>query len=275
MLHGSTILHLLCFTSAGLPRISPSPSVHSDVTGQWLMGEGLLVSPVLSPGTDVLTAHFTAGAWYNAWDYSPLLMEAGGPVTLRLPVGDVGVHFRGGAILPLQPYATVTRDVRLAPVTLVVALPAHPAGAATRRDGLPVVGPVPPYASEQPCAAARARHPAKLVSCGLVYMDAGDNVEVGPSNSLQVWFTDAADASRGSGILSASVKAVAGNAAGKMRLEAVHILGVAPRSPGAPEPRAQLGSAELHAEYDAAVSVLRISSIEHTIGEPLELRWSV
>lgn len=43
---------------------------------------------------------------------------------LDVPVGDIPVFFRGGAIVPMQRYANVTRDVRYSPVTLLVTLPA-------------------------------------------------------------------------------------------------------------------------------------------------------
>jgi hypothetical protein len=93
------------------------------------------------------------------------------------------VHFRGGAVIPMQPYANITRDVRYAPVTLVVTLPAKPStgsqAAATAQ------GPLPPHVLDEPCAAALARDAGQLVSCGLLYSD-GDSVEVFANNSMQV-----------------------------------------------------------------------------------------
>lgn len=74
----------------------------------------------------------------------------------------------------------VTREVRLAPVSLLVTLPAEPAG---KRGS---AGPIPPYAQEEVCAAAHARNAGQLVSCGLLYMDQGDNIEVTPENTVQV-----------------------------------------------------------------------------------------
>lgn len=99
---------------------------------------------------------------------------------MEVPLGDIAVHYRGGAIVPLQPYAQVTRDIRLAPITLLVTLPSQPAG---KTDA---AVPLPPYAHERACAAARARNEGQLVSCGLLYMDKGDDIEVTPDNTLQV-----------------------------------------------------------------------------------------
>lgn len=144
-----------------------------------MLGEGVLVSPVITPHTNSLTAYFTAGSWYSAWDYRRLDMPQGGPVKLRVPVGDIAIHYRGGSIIPMQQYAPVTRDVRLSPITLVILLPAQPSAGGPG-------GPVPPYALEPTCAAVHARNTGKLVSCGFLFMDGGEDITVSPENSVQV-----------------------------------------------------------------------------------------
>lgn len=108
-------------------------------------------------------------------------MPTGGNIRLRVPVGDIAVHYRGGSIIPMQQYAPVTRDLRLSPITLVVALPSTPS--AGRVTG---AGPVPPYALEPACAAAHARSPGQLVSCGFLFMDGGEDITVSTDNSVQV-----------------------------------------------------------------------------------------
>lgn len=148
---------------------------------QWMLGEAVLVSPVITPHTSSLTAYFTAGAWYSAWDYSRMDMPQGGPVKLHVPVGDIAIHYRGGTIIPMQQYAPVTKDVRLSPVTLVIALPAQPSNGRVAGPG-----PVQPYALEQTCATAHARNPGQLVSCGFLFMDGGDDITVSADNSVQV-----------------------------------------------------------------------------------------
>ncbi|KAF8062769.1 alpha-glucosidase [Scenedesmus sp. PABB004] len=240
-----------------------------NASAQWMMGEGLLISPVVAPGATTVTPYFTAGAWYSAWDYSRLSAPAGRAVPLDAPLGEIPVHFRGGAVLPMQGYAPVTRDIRLAPVTLVVALPAEPSRGA-RAAGAPL----PPYAAEESCAAAHAKNAGSLVSCGLLYMDQGDNIQVTPDNSVEVWFTAAAapDATRGS--VTSTVKAAGGEAARTLRVEAVHVLGVAAPAAGA-APTARVGGREVPAEYDAAAGALRISGLDARAGEPLALEWSV
>lgn len=145
------------------------------------MGEALLISPVLTPQTTKIEAHFTAGNWYSAWDYTPLSVAKGQDVELDLPLGEIGAHFRGGAVIPMQQYAQVTRDLRLSAVTLVVTLPADVSTGT--KDGS---GPLPPYYQEETCAAAHGKNAGQLVSCGMLYMDKGDNVLVTPENALQV-----------------------------------------------------------------------------------------
>lgn len=145
------------------------------------MGDALLISPVLTPKTDKIQAYFTAGNWYSVWDYSQLSVPKGQEVELDLPLGEIGAHLRGGAVVPMQQYHQVTRDLRLSAITLVVALPSDVATGT--KD---VSGPLPPYYQEETCAAAHGKNAGQLVSCGLLYMDKGDNVVVSPDNSVQV-----------------------------------------------------------------------------------------
>ncbi|KAF8062770.1 Alpha-glucosidase [Scenedesmus sp. PABB004] len=246
-----------------------------NATKQWMMGEVVLVSPVITPNTTTVSAHFTAGAWYSAWDYSRLSVPAGRVVQLAAPLGEVPVHFRGGAVLATQPArALVTRDVRFTPVTLVVTLPAAPSGprgAAAGRGAAPRRRALAPYELEPECAAAHAANPGHLVSCGLLYQD-DDALAVTPDNSLLVWITAAAapDATRGS--VNSTVKAAGGEAARKLRVQAVHVLGVAAPAAGA-APTARVGGREVPAEYDAAAGALRISGLDARAGEPLALEW--
>lgn len=114
---------------------------------------------------------------YNAWN-SSRLDSTGQYIRHTVPLGDVAVHFRGGSVIPMQPYASLTKSVRYAPVTLVVTLPGHPSGAPG--------APLPPFINEEACAAVHAAHPGQLVSCGLLFMDTEDDVDLTPANSLEV-----------------------------------------------------------------------------------------
>jgi hypothetical protein len=119
---------------------------------------------------------------YSAWDYSKTEVPKPKSRKLDIPLGDVAVHYRGGAVIPMQRYANVTRDVRFSPVTLVVTLPLDVSGPA--KEGKTLQG-VAPYANEEACAAVHAANAGRLVSCGLLYADS-DSVEVNSNNTVQV-----------------------------------------------------------------------------------------
>lgn len=119
---------------------------------------------------------------YSAWDFSKI--EVDGTNTrqkLDVPLGDVPVHIRGGTIVPMQSPALVTRDVRLAPVSLVVALSHQPCS-----NPLGFTGPLPPYVHEETCANVYSRNRGQLVSCGYVFMDGGEDLDISTENSVQV-----------------------------------------------------------------------------------------
>jgi len=116
---------------------------------------------------------------YSVWDYSRLDIAAAGSKKrkLQVPMGEVALHLRGGTIVPMQQQpALVARDVRLSPITLVVALPSAQSAS----------GSLPAYSLDESCAAVRAFNPGKLVSCGYLFMDSGEDVTVTSDNSVQV-----------------------------------------------------------------------------------------
>lgn len=116
---------------------------------------------------------------YNAWNYNRL-DSSGQFIRHTVPMGDIAVHYRGGSIIPMQPYANLTKIVRYTPITLVVTLPAHPSGTPG--------APLPPYHTEEACAAVHAAHPGQLVSCGVLFMDTPDDTDITPGNSVEVSF---------------------------------------------------------------------------------------
>lgn len=270
-----------------------------------MMGEALMVSPVTTNTTSVITPHFTAGAWYSAWDHSRL-DSTGQAVRMDVPLGDIAVHLRGGAIVPMQQYAAVTRDVRWSPVNLVVALPAAAAAAvgtaAAAKGAAAAAGLVLPYALDQQCAQARARHTDKLVSCGLLYAD-DDAPEASDADSLQAWFTALTDKDGDSGTISSTVTAAAPELSGRLRVTQIEIIGLAKQLQAGPGgsgksktsqphttartsmeawrsdkpavsvsgPSMNHGSAQ--AEYDGSRGVLKITGLNLLASEPFSIHW--
>ncbi|KAF8061064.1 alpha-glucosidase [Scenedesmus sp. PABB004] len=241
----------------------PSDVRARNATSQWMLGEAVLVSPVITPNTTTIHPHFTAGNWYSAWDLKRLTVEQGRGVRLDVPYGDVPVHIRGGAIVPWQAAgagAAVTRDVRFAPVTLLVALPRAPAtrrqaAAGGPRAGVAPPGPLPPYALDAPCSDVLARGAGKLV-----------------------WYAVTAAPGGRSGSLENVVAAAAPGLAGRLTLAGVTVLGV----PGTPADEAVVtvyggaaGGAPPTAVYDASAEALRITGLALDAGAPLNIDWRV
>lgn len=200
---------------------------------------------------------------------------------LNVPMGDIAVHFRGGAVIPVQPYAPVTRDVRYAPVTLVVTLPSKPAGAAG--------GAVPPYALDKACRDAHASNAGKLVSCGLLFMDGeADVLVVTPENSVQVWYVAVTAPDGKSGSIRSIVAANGGAAKGRLRVKEVHLLGVPATAikgarvsqEAARKQQASVGSATVNGKpaslsvKQGTPGVLRLTGFENPAGVPLNVKWS-
>lgn len=257
-----------------------------------MMGDALLVSPVLTNESSVINPYFTAGAWYSAWDYNRFDSK-GQAVRMDVPLGDIAVHLRGGAIVPMQQSARVTRDVRLTPVTLVVTLPAEPVsqGALKQAGASSSAGPVPPYALEPQCAAAREGNIGKLVSCGLLYADS-DAPEVSDNNSLQAWFTAVTSIKGDSGFIESSVLSAAPEIKDKLRIQQVHVIGLPKqgdaRRVAAARPRISQEAWNGHqpavsvsaarsqasrAEFDGERGVLRISGLDLLASEPFSIHF--
>lgn len=270
-----------------------------NATLQWMLGDALMVAPVMTNVTNVITPHFTAGSWYSAWDYDRLNSD-GKAVRMEVPLGDVAVHLRGGAIVPMQKYAPVTRDVRTSPVTLLVTLPAAPVQAATQTSS---PGPIPPYATEQHCASARISNVGKLVSCGLLYADT-DSQDVADDEGLQAWFTAVTEKDSSSGVISSSVLSATPELKGKLRITQVYILGLPKQASAtaaswsnAPPPSRQktttartsmeawntnrpavsvsavVGKHAPQADFDGTKGVLRVTGLDLSVSEPFSINW--
>jgi alpha-glucosidase (family GH31 glycosyl hydrolase) len=104
--------------------VFPDDAAALSVERQFMVGDGLLVSPVLEQGATSVTAYFPPGLWY-AFASRQLQVDsssAGRWVTLSAPLTEVNVHVRGGTVLPLQQTALTTTAGRLTPFTLFAAL---------------------------------------------------------------------------------------------------------------------------------------------------------
>ncbi|CAI8605118.1 unnamed protein product [Vicia faba] len=92
---------------------------------QFLLGSGLMVSPVLEQGKTEVKALFPPGTWYNLFDLTQVILSKDGNyVTLNAPLHVVNVHLHQNTILPMQQGGMVSKDARMTPFRLIVTFPA-------------------------------------------------------------------------------------------------------------------------------------------------------
>ncbi|CAH1421450.1 unnamed protein product [Lactuca virosa] len=94
-----------------------------NISTQFLLGNGVLISPVLTPNTVSIDAYFPSGNWFNLFDYTDtVIAESGGYVKLDAPSDSINVHVREGNILFFQREGLTTDSVRESPFHVLVVL---------------------------------------------------------------------------------------------------------------------------------------------------------
>ena len=96
-----------------------------DIVDQFMVGDALLVSPVLYQGATQVTAYFPSDEfWYNFFT-GAVIKRGVGWATLPASLDMVNLHIREASIVPTQAPSLTTRASRLNPFSLVVALDIH------------------------------------------------------------------------------------------------------------------------------------------------------
>ncbi|XP_059187897.1 sucrase-isomaltase, intestinal isoform X2 [Centropristis striata] len=90
------------------------------VDRQFLWGKHLLITPVLDPGVDRVKAFIPDTVWYEYETMEQVSVR--GWVDMHLPANKLGLHIRGGAILPTQNPDVTTTHSRRNPMGLIIAL---------------------------------------------------------------------------------------------------------------------------------------------------------
>ncbi|KAM5567709.1 alpha-xylosidase 1 [Rosa sericea] len=99
---------------------------------QFLLGSGLLISPVVEEGKSEVKALFPPGSWYSLFDMTQAVNSKGQYVTLNAPLHVVNVHLYQNIILPMQQGGTVSKEARKTPFSLVVTFPAGASNATAK-----------------------------------------------------------------------------------------------------------------------------------------------
>ncbi|KAL8531678.1 hypothetical protein ACS0TY_008320 [Phlomoides rotata] len=91
---------------------------------QFLLGRGLMVSPVLESNKTEVEAMFPPGSWYDMFETSKVIVsKETRAVVLDAPLHVINVHLYQNTIIPMQQGGTISKDARMTPFTLVVAFP--------------------------------------------------------------------------------------------------------------------------------------------------------
>jgi len=97
----------------------------STIERQFMLGNAILVSPVLDEYSTSVHAYFPSGMWYNFETSAFDFQSTGEYKDIDTPLEATNVHIRGGSILPLQDASMTTTEGRKSPFTLFTALCEH------------------------------------------------------------------------------------------------------------------------------------------------------
>ncbi|KAJ3678357.1 hypothetical protein LUZ60_002160 [Juncus effusus] len=102
------------------PEFTPSYNLST----QFMLGSGVLVSPVLEQNATSVKAIFPPGSWYNLFDMTKVVVSKDASlITLDAPLNEINVHVYQGTVLPMQRGGTISKEARATPYTLVIAFP--------------------------------------------------------------------------------------------------------------------------------------------------------
>ncbi|PHT29920.1 Alpha-glucosidase [Capsicum baccatum] len=89
----------------------------------FLIGKGLMRSPVLTSGAVSVNAYFLSGTWFNLFNYSNYVnMKSSSYINLDAPRDHINMHLRERNIVEMEGEAMITRAARETPFELLVAM---------------------------------------------------------------------------------------------------------------------------------------------------------
>ncbi|KAG0560995.1 hypothetical protein KC19_9G028900 [Ceratodon purpureus] len=212
------------------------------VSKQFMLGSGVMITPVTLPKVTTVNGYFPKGTWYNLFNNFATKVESKGEyVDLDAPLDSINVHLHEGTILPMQESRLTSTEVMKTPFTLVVA-----------------------FSASKPAGYAR----------GKLFIDNGDDVEMVIRKGRSTFVRFVGQQSEQRGVLSSKV--VSGDYAAKEKLfiQTVIILG-ANGAPTALRINGELvDSSSVTSSYDSATPSIKISGLNLSVGSEFELQWT-
>ena len=89
-----------------LMLVFPEDRVTWDISDQFMIGDALLVAPVIEEGATSRSVYFPAGTWFNVWTGVPV--EGGQRITVDAPIGSPPVYARGEDREDLRDWETLS-----------------------------------------------------------------------------------------------------------------------------------------------------------------------
>ncbi|CAL8465181.1 g4716 [Coccomyxa elongata] len=153
----------------------PADSATSHIHLQWMLGDAIMVAPILDQGVVSSSAYLPSGVWYDLYNHTAIDASAGGlNTTVQASLADnPPVFVLGGNIVPLGPQGTnTTTALRAGNLTLLVAFPSA-SSPKFERCG-------------QRCGSQNGY--GNRVACGHMYLDQGDEMDVGTAQNNYLAF---------------------------------------------------------------------------------------
>ncbi|KZP31568.1 glycoside hydrolase family 31 protein [Athelia psychrophila] len=101
----------------------PTQSELFGVDQQWLIGNSVLVTPVMEVNTSTVQGYFPGTDGWRSWFTHEALNSTSGLVTIQAPLSTIPVHVRGGSVLLLHSTPSyTTEETKSHPFSLLVSL---------------------------------------------------------------------------------------------------------------------------------------------------------
>jgi alpha-glucosidase len=115
---GSTVMRALAWEF-------PTEPLLASADRQFLLGDSLLITPVLAQGATSVDGVFpgvgSGEVWYDWYNQSAITAGPGENITIEAPLGHIPVYIRGGKVLPTQEPGYTTKASRANPWGVIAA----------------------------------------------------------------------------------------------------------------------------------------------------------